>query len=43
MKAYEGVNVYIHIFLTLILVEGELSALRPCRFTPGESAIGQSV
>jgi hypothetical protein len=34
MKAYEGVDVYIHIFLTSALVGGEWSASRPCRFTP---------
>jgi hypothetical protein len=36
MKAYEGVEVYIHIFLTWALVGGEWSASRPCRFTPRE-------
>jgi hypothetical protein len=40
MKAYAGVNVYIHIFLTAELVEGKWSASRPCRFTPGERALG---
>jgi hypothetical protein len=29
MKAYGGVDVWIHIFLTLTLVEGEWSASRP--------------
>jgi hypothetical protein len=29
MKAYEGVDVYIHIFLTSALAEGEWSASRP--------------
>jgi hypothetical protein len=38
MKAYGGVDVYIHIFLTSALVGGEWSVLRPCRFTPGERA-----
>jgi hypothetical protein len=38
MKAYGGVNVWIHIFLTLVLVGGEWSASRPSRFTPGERA-----
>jgi hypothetical protein len=38
MKAYGGVDVYIHIFLTLALVGGERSASRPGRFTPGETA-----
>jgi hypothetical protein len=34
MKAYGGVDVEIHIFLTSVLVGGEWSASRPCRFTP---------
>jgi hypothetical protein len=34
MKAYGGVDVRIHIFLTLALVEGEWSASGPGRFTP---------
>jgi hypothetical protein len=38
MKAYWGVDVQIHIFLTLALVGGEWSASRPGRFTPGEKA-----
>jgi hypothetical protein len=38
MKAYGGVYVYIHIFLTSALGGGEWSALRPGRFTPGEEA-----
>jgi hypothetical protein len=40
MKAYGGVDVYIHIFLTSALVGGESSASRPCRFTPEERAPG---
>jgi hypothetical protein len=40
MKAYGGVDVQIHIFLTLALVGGEWSASRPGRFTPGERAPG---
>jgi hypothetical protein len=36
MKAYGGVGVQIHIFLTSALVGGEWSASRPDRFTPGE-------
>jgi hypothetical protein len=36
MKAYGGVDVYIHIFLTSAQAESELSASRPGRFTPGE-------
>jgi hypothetical protein len=38
MKAYGGVDVYIHIFLTSALVGGEWSASRPGHFTPGERA-----
>jgi hypothetical protein len=34
MKTYGGVDVYIHVFLTSVLVGGEWSASRPCRFTP---------
>jgi hypothetical protein len=40
MKAYEGVEVQIHGFLTSALVGGEWSASRPCRFTPGERVSG---
>jgi hypothetical protein len=40
MKAYGGVDVYIHIFFTSTLVGGEWSASRPSRFTPGERAPG---
>jgi hypothetical protein len=40
MKAYGGVDVYIHIFLTSALVGGEWSAWRSCPFTPGGSAPG---
>jgi hypothetical protein len=40
MKAYGGVDVYVHIFLTSSLAEGEWSASRPCRFTSGERAPG---
>jgi hypothetical protein len=43
MKAYGGVNAYIHIFLTSELAGGEWSALRSYRFTPpppGERAPG---
>jgi hypothetical protein len=40
MNTYGGVNVYIHIFLTLALVGGEGSASCPCHFTPGTYWIG---
>jgi hypothetical protein len=40
MKAYEEVDVYIHIFLTSALAGGEWSASRPGRFTPGAHCIG---
>jgi hypothetical protein len=35
MKAYGGVDVQIHIHLTLALAGDEQSASRPSRFTPG--------
>jgi hypothetical protein len=38
MKANWGSGCIIHIFLTSALVEGEWSASRPYRFTPGERA-----
>jgi hypothetical protein len=40
MKAYGGVDIQIHVFLTSALVGGEWSASRPSRFTPGEGARG---
>jgi hypothetical protein len=40
MKAYGGVDIQIHVFLTSALVGGEWSASRPSRFTPGERATG---
>jgi hypothetical protein len=40
MKAYGGVVVYIHIFLTSALAGGEWWASCPGRFTPGERAPG---
>jgi hypothetical protein len=40
MKAYGGVDVWIHVFLTSALVGGEWSASRPGRFIPGERAPG---
>jgi hypothetical protein len=36
MKAYVGVVVQIHVFLTSVLVRDEWSASRPCCFTLGE-------
>jgi hypothetical protein len=40
MKAYRGVDVYNHIFLTSALAVGEWSATRLVRFTTGERASG---
>jgi hypothetical protein len=40
MKAYEGVDVWIHVLLTSALVWGECTAWRPGRFTLGERACG---
>jgi hypothetical protein len=34
MKAYEGEDVHIDVFLTSALVGGEWSASSPCRFIP---------
>jgi hypothetical protein len=39
MKAYGGVDVYIHIFLTSALAGGYLSASRPGRYTPGKEPL----
>jgi hypothetical protein len=36
MKAYGGVDVQIHVFLTSALTGGEWSASRPGHFTPGK-------
>jgi hypothetical protein len=44
MKAYGGVDAYIHIFLTSVLDRGEWSAPSPGHFSPGDRApvpIGQ--
>jgi hypothetical protein len=38
MKAYGGMDVEIHVFLTSALVGSELSTSRPGRFTSGERA-----
>jgi hypothetical protein len=40
MKAYGGLDVWIHDFLASALVGGEWSASRPARFTPRERAPG---
>jgi hypothetical protein len=36
MKAYGGVDVYAHVFLTSALVGGEWSTSCPGRYTPGK-------
>jgi hypothetical protein len=38
MKAYGGVDVYVHIFLNSALAGDEWSASLPGRFTPGKTA-----
>jgi hypothetical protein len=40
MKAYRGMDVWIHIFLTSAQAGGEWSASRPDRFTTRERAPG---
>jgi hypothetical protein len=40
MEIYEGVDVEIHVFLTLALVGGECSASRAGHITPREKAPG---
>jgi hypothetical protein len=40
MEVYGGVDVQIHIFLTLALAGDGWSASRPSHFTPGERAPG---
>jgi hypothetical protein len=40
MKTYGGVDVYIHVFLTSVLVGDEWSASCSCSFIPGERALG---
>jgi hypothetical protein len=43
MKAYGGVDVDIHVFLSLVLVRGEWSASRPGERAPGANWIGDWV
>jgi hypothetical protein len=43
MKAYGGVTVWIHSFLTSALAGGEWSTTRPGRFTPSTHWIGDWV
>jgi hypothetical protein len=38
MKTYVGINIWDHVFLTLVLVGSEWSASLLVRFTPGEIA-----
>jgi hypothetical protein len=38
MKAYGGVDIYMHIILTSAIAGGEWSASRLCSFNPGERA-----
>jgi hypothetical protein len=40
MKTYGEVDLWIHVSLTSSLVGGDLSALRPCHFTPLEKLRG---
>jgi hypothetical protein len=40
MQTYAGVYVEARVFLTSELVVGERLALRPCSFSPGQSARG---
>jgi hypothetical protein len=40
MKVYGGINIQIHIFLTLVLAAGEWLASRPGHFTHRERAPG---
>jgi hypothetical protein len=40
VKVYEGVDVYIHIFLSSAIAGGKQLASRPSYFTPGERAQG---
>jgi hypothetical protein len=39
MKAYGGMDVQIHVFLTSALAGNDVTASRPSRFTPGERAL----
>jgi hypothetical protein len=43
MKAYGGVEIYLHAFFTSALDGGEWSASRPGRFTAGTNLLGSCV
>jgi hypothetical protein len=43
IKMYGGVEVQLHVFLTLVLDEDEWSASHPSHFTPGERMPGSHV
>jgi hypothetical protein len=38
VKTYGGVDIYIHVFLTSLLIKGEFPDSRPGRFTPREGS-----
>jgi hypothetical protein len=40
MKAYRGMDVKVHIFLTSVQARGERLTSRPCGFIPGERLLG---
>jgi hypothetical protein len=43
MKAYGGVYIKIHVFVTSALVGVEWSVSRPCRYNPGDSVPGTPI